>query len=137
MLTRLWLILLLVWLPMPVRSGGSGSSEWPGSVCDAAQSCCQTVARTTCCGEKVVERLCTTTGGRCGSAEPGNARGPRPEIPLTPTQRDLVIGVPVATGGIAPDKFDAVRPPSCDPDDGPSGSLTHNELRALLGVWRT
>jgi len=138
MLTRLWLILLLVWLPMPVRSVGPAGSELASSPCDAARSCCHTVARTTCCGEKVVERLCNKTGGQCPCAEPGNTPGPRPETPLSQTQRDLVVAVPVAPGGIVRLTIDEGRHrPHGASDDGPNASLTHNELRALLGVWRT
>lgn len=138
MLTRLWLILLLVWAPIPIGSAGSHASQTAVSACETTRCCCRTIERTTCCGMKLVERVCAKTGGECRCAKQDEDRGPAPETPLPRTDREPVVAVVMWSGvSVRDGAACAWRRPCGAPEVGRFASLSHNEVCALLGVWRT
>ncbi|MEZ6317633.1 MAG: hypothetical protein R3B49_02595 [Phycisphaerales bacterium] len=135
-LTRFLLILTLLWQPIalwtPVSHPGSGQ------VC-APTSCCTTVERVTCCGERVVEQVCPMSGGECHCAASPTDTPPAPvPAPHPRTERETSVAVPTpATRVVTLIDSAFLARPLCTGETGPLSGKTHNEIQARLGVWRT
>jgi len=127
LLAILMLLIQPVWL-VAARGAGAGCGVW---------SCCLVEVTTSCCGERVVETVCRHTGGECLCAAPGEA--PRPEdAPAPRTERDAPTQLFVG-GGAAIDlaPSDAGTPRCGLVAPASLAGRTHNEVQALLGIWRT
>lgn len=132
MLLRLLVILTLVWQPFMLR--GAGLTAAP--VC--GMSCCEVVVKTNCCGDTVVARVSVTDEESCGCAVAPTDEQPRPETPRPGSDRETLVSVEAS---------DATFAPSTLPNEsigygfggplGLHGSLSHNQVQALLGIWRT
>lgn len=127
---RLLLILTLVapQLALPVAMGSD-----PQGKCEAT-SCCVVVETTTCCGETVREMRCGTSGGRCYcGVRPDDSRpAPQAPRPLKPNDVGPIFVAAIDGGLVAPAAVRVQRRWTT-----PAVHRTHNELRALLCIWRT
>jgi len=133
---RLLAILILVLAPLPAGVGPASATGGEGC---RHQACCEYVETVTCCGETVVERVCPRSGGACECVgKPADAPGPEREAPHPRPQRDTL----TAIASSEPDRARGVsisvseRWPFVSGMGWRSG-LTHNEIQASLGVWRT
>lgn len=127
---------------------GLSGLSWPGvlaigstdraDVC-AASGCDHTRLRVTCCGEIIEESYCPMSDGpcRCGVSENPDPEK-TPQAPLPRPERDQIVAVvdlaghhSVDSGGDDRQIAFGVRPVAW------WSGLTHNEIRSLLGVWRT
>lgn len=138
MLTRLAIILALLWQPFAATAPVVRSGERPESC--AAMACCEVVTCTTCCGETVVERTCSMESpGVCpcgvrGSDEPAPSR----EAPKTSVERDRVQLVrPSPSRPVIVFRAVAPRGPANAIFSALYANRTHNTVRALLSNWRT
>jgi len=136
MLVRLLLILAIAWQPLILW--GAASDAMPAEVCTTT-SCCTTVERVSCCGERVVERVCGKTGGACHCASaPSDTPKPRPEAPQPRSERETLVAVPSSpVQSIACLDADGACRPLFATSESRLASKTHNEIQALLGIWRT
>jgi len=134
---RLLVILLLATsgiLRFPLVAGGSHG--------DCGHQACATEIATTpgCCeSETLASDFCPMSGGpcQCGVA-PLPGQQPAPDAPLPKSDRDSVTAVPAPPIGVEPEVDPQRR--SVIPATGPLSllaGLTHNEIQALLGIWRT
>ena len=102
-------------------------------------SCCQVVQATTCCGETVVEVVCSISQGPCECvAQSGPTRAPVPPAPV-PARTDSAAAAIAAFLSDSKVAFSALtlRIPTWQPHVRRLGLRTHNQQLALLGVWRT
>ncbi|MEZ6242113.1 MAG: hypothetical protein R3B57_03630 [Phycisphaerales bacterium] len=99
--------------------------------------CCAVEIRTTCCGQRIAETVCRHSGGACVCAAPKDA--PRPDD--TPDPRPIQDAPARSlTGGHAGVEVLRQATDVRQPEPVASGalsSLSHNEVRAFLGIWRT
>ncbi len=136
MLVRALLMLAILLQPLglatpgPVRGG-----------CDCVQgTCCTPVERTNCCGEPTIETVCHRSGGECRCGV-DDRREDAPTSPATPptTDREVlswVLIAPVELVAFGADDLTLTRQPTGTASERFAG-LTHNEIQALLGIWRT
>lgn len=136
MILRTLLILMLVLQPLPL-----GSARGPASAqheCEPA-SCCVTIEHVSCCGERTLDRVCSMSGGACECASSSDDAPARsPEAPLPRTDRDSTLAVPLPGAWVV--AFGRPTPLSglfAGTDASLLSRRSHNEVRALLGVWRT
>ena len=136
MLVRLLLILAFAWQPL-IFWGGAGHAV-PAEFCTAS-SCCTTVERVSCCGERVVEQVCGKAGGACHCASaPTDVPNPRPEAPQPRSERETLVAVPSPpVQGVTYTEADGAARPKFATDESRLANKTHNEIQALLGIWRT
>jgi|GEM_PF-2319936 len=131
MLTRLVLILSLVFQPLSLggvvasRSGGHQTS-----------GCCTLVEKTTCCGRRVIERVCRMTDGECTcTSRPGVPEQPAPAPQQRRSDERVAVLAPRPVG-------DMVVPAAALRAAAPLRSRlatarSHNTARAVVGVWHT
>lgn len=134
---RLLVILLLATsgiLRFPLVAGGSHG--------DCGRQACATEIATTpgCCeSETLAPDFCLMSGGpcQCGFA-PLPDQQPVPDAPLPKTDRDSVTAVPAPPIRVEVEIVSQRRPlgRSASPLSLLAG-LTHNEIQAFLGIWRT
>jgi hypothetical protein len=133
---RFLLILAIAWQPLALW--GAAGHAAPAEVCTAT-SCCTTVERVSCCGERIVEQICGKSGGACHCASaPTDTPDPRPEAPQPRTERETLVAVPSPPvhSVVYTDADGNLRPPFAAGESRLAGK-THNEIQALLGIWRT
>lgn len=136
MLSRFLLTLAIAWQPLALWA--SPAPIGPTAEC-AAVSCCEVIERVSCCGDRVVEHVCGKTGGQClcGMA-PGDSPERGPEAPTPRSERISLVAVPAPLFRIV-----AVVDAEASPrllraiDLSLLSGRNHNEVQALLGVWRT
>jgi hypothetical protein len=127
---RLLLILGLLaqQLALPLAISRAQADE-----CDAI-SCCEVVETATCCGQVVREMRCGKTGGECLCGIRSGDSEPTPEAPRPQEQNDLSLILVAGANGLIesplPTRTRVVWAP-------PASHRTHNEIQALLCVWRT
>ncbi len=114
------------------------------------ESVCHTpVVKAGCCGHPIVEKttdagcggsgFCVMSGGpcRCGVA-PTTSPERRPDAPLPRTDRDSITALPDGPAQITPvSEPDDAAPSMASLAGGIHTGKTHNEVQALLGIWRT
>ena len=131
------LLLISVFALQPALWQGAVSRA-PGHS-HAEPGCCVRVETTSCCGESVIESVCSKSGGECRCvAMPDENPAPVPPAPLPRTDRDSLTAV------IEPQP-DLLDSPEMDGETVRFTAATfsllqgrsHNEIQALLGVWRT
>jgi len=134
MLARFALMLVFVWQPLWPSAGRSG----PSQEC-APASCCTTIETVSCCGESVIERVCGKTGGECLCASaPTDVPTPGREAPHPRNDRETIVAAPVTASRIfALWHGDAGHRALSASHAALLGGKSHNQVRALLGVWRT
>jgi hypothetical protein len=136
-MVRVFVILLLAtgWLaqagvrPVAVQHGDCGHAV-----------CITPAIETSCCGEPAAsDSYCPMTGGACTcKASPAPDKQPDRDAPLPRFERDGQTAVRAPPTGIET----AVKP-EAEPlrSSGVTASLlsglTHNEIQALLSIWRT
>ena len=98
----------------------------------ADTACCGRVETTTCCGERTAESVCHMTGGTCLC---GIESGDIPVAPAPGEDRVEVTTLAAMPAGLAARLLGAERPDAAAPLEA-SPARTHNEVQALLGVWR-
>lgn len=136
--TRLLAILLLA-LPGIAGLGVGGDGKQSNGHSCGHSGCQEVVVNVSCCGEVTEEQICPTSGGPCEcSVSPIPDRKPRPDAPLPRSDRESLTAVTAAP----PDVVSMTEPePESSRDSVLSFSLlsglSHNEIQALLGVWRT
>ncbi|MHC4975503.1 MAG: hypothetical protein ACYTF7_02720 [Planctomycetota bacterium] len=136
MLSRLILILILVWQPLTLLPTGAlalTASECAPSVCHVL------LERVSCCGERTVEKVCVKSGGECLCVSaPLEEPDTQPVYPQPRAERDSPVAITdqLQRAGVRVAVDPMVR--------RTRGSLllnlqgrTHNEIQALLGIWRT
>ena len=131
MLTRLVLILTLALQPLSLRTvPDSHPAGCP------PKGCCAVVETTTCCGERVVDRVCHRTGGECTCASrPGVPERPAPAPQPRESNNRAAVLAPRPVG------------PAVVPTAAPRAGLavrsrletarSHNTAQAVIGVWLT
>lgn len=126
------LILAIGQLPLGLIPGGQRS--------EFGQVGCSVAAEApSCCGfEDVSGDSCPMSGGPCEcSISPGPQPQPAPLAPLSKTERDSLTAVRPPSIGI---QALVEREAGCAPSSAVSLNLlvglTHNEVQALLGIWR-
>jgi len=133
---RLLAILTLVLAPFAT---GVGSTSVSGGGDCGHEACCEFVETVTCCGETVVERVCPKSGGACECVgKPADAPGPEREAPQPRSPRDTL----TAIASPEPDRVRYALTSGTERRQFAAGAgwrsgLTHNEIQASLGVWRT
>jgi len=129
-------MLVLVFSGLP--SFGAKIAEGGGGCGPAA--CVRHAVPVSCCQEPAGgEGFCPHSGGRCEcSAAPEPDPRPSPQAPLPRPDRDSL-----AAAAVEAVRLIARSDPESDPSGGsavsigPLAGFTHNEVQALLGVWRT
>lgn len=136
MLVRFLLILALAWQPLTLW--GTSAHTAAKAECTAT-SCCTTVERVSCCGERIVEQVCGKSGGACHCASaPTDSPDPRPEAPQPRTERETLVAVPSPpVHGVAYTDADCAHQSLFAAGESRLAGKTHNEIQALLGIWRT
>jgi len=133
MLTRLLVILTLVWQPLILR----GAVVPPTRSCEG-MSCCEVVTRTTCCGQIEVVRLAPRNHDSCRCAVGPTDSSPRPAAPLPGSERQTVVFVGLPPISVASAAFENAKPSiGSSAPLGLHSDLTHNQIQAILGIWRT
>lgn len=117
-----------------IRTGGQSHH----SSCDDA-GCHRVTARTTCCGETIEDAYCPMSRGECRCAvAPAPSDQPQPPVPMPRPDRDSLIAIPHAPTTIVLFADDeSLASEGLAQSLGLLAGLTHNEIQALLGVWRT
>ncbi len=132
MATR-WMAILILFLAGLPRVGiGAGEAVR----CDDA-ACRPVVVQETCCGTTVIE-ACPANGGkcRCGMA-PDHHRDERPQAPQPRTERLPLVTIALSVSRLVWRASDVPPPHLARGLLDPTVALTHNEVQALLGIWRT
>lgn len=99
--------------------------------------CRPAVVRVTCCGETVVE-ACPANGGECHcglSSAPD--QDDRPQAPPPRTERLPLVALDLSAPRVVWRASDVQPPHVSQVGQGRYAALTHNEIQALLGIWRT
>jgi hypothetical protein len=139
-LMRLALILAMLVQPLlVVPAAGARAAAAGCSLLGHESSCCRMVVRTTCCGERTVDRRCRMSEGEACRCAAGPGEGKRPRGPEAPPgqgeQLRLALGTasPLPVSAVA--EAGGVRAAvSVAPA---AGGVSHNVKQAFLGVWRT
>lgn len=135
-MTRVLAILILVAAGLPrLGVGLAGGQDHCGEF-----ACHQPVVQVNCCDSELVEEAyCPMSKGPCECvAAPAPNTDPKPEAPLPRSDRDTVTGMPNGPPQVMP-----VAEPDTDAPKVASQVLaltagkSHNEIQALLGIWRT
>jgi len=135
---RVLAILILALAGLPGLGFGTDGGQGDAHVCDDS-GCRTVVVEVSCCGETTFVDYCSNSGGPCScDASPRPDRSPRPGVPLPNVERNSLVAV--MQGGVRVESaFDLKQDhesASAFLGDVQSG-LSHRELRALLGNWRT
>lgn len=138
------MIRLIAILMIALAAGFSGVGA--GLVGETAQGltcgladCHEVVVEVSCCGTTTVTDYCPKSDGPCRcSAAPLPHRQPLPEGPLPRSDRVSQTAVPNAPVRVVPMTTSGT---SCSRGSvqslGRLAGLTHNEVQAVLGIWRT
>lgn len=128
---RLLLILMLLSQQLALPTAASSAAQTEECV---ATSCCQIVETTTCYREVVREMRCGKTGGQCFCGVQSDDSDQAPEAPR-PTDRSELSSVFVAPVG------DMIHTPTPVKAQSPlvstTAELSHNQIQAILCIWRT
>lgn len=137
-MTRLLAILLLALPGIAGLGVGAYGEQTNGHSCGHS-GCGEVVVTVSCCGEVTEEQFCPSSGGPCEcAASPIPDRGPRPDAPLPLSDRQSLTAVTAAPVSVV-----SMTEPELEPSRGSVLSfsllsgLSHNEIQALLGIWRT
>lgn len=136
MTARLILALLLALAGLPRL--GIGLALTGPSGCEVPV-CCRVQVQSSCCEPEPVEPVCHMSGGdcRCGIGSVPD-RQDRPEAPAPRTDRQAVAAAvqlaPALVSVLAGGESGVLEVAE---SSHLRGSRSHNEARALLGVWRT
>lgn len=133
---RLMTILILLTAGLPrLGVGFAGGQDACGE-----SACHQPVVQMSCCGsDPGDDGFCPMSNGPCEcTAAPAPDPEPKPEAPLPRSDRDSVTGVPNGPPQVVP----VVDPDSDSPTIASlvlalTAGKSHNEIQALLGIWRT
>ncbi len=101
--------------------------------------CGQVIIETTCCGEPTEREYCPMSGGPCRCAQaPTHDSQPQPEAPRPRSDRDsLVARISAPPRVVWVTQPEGERSSNTGDAHGLLAGRTHNEIQALLGVWRT
>lgn len=142
---KLFAILILIGSGIPRLGVGlaTGQGHCGETLCEVS------VVEMSCCGEPIPaadadfgcgsDAFCPMSEGpcRCGIS-PKPTPKPLPDVPLPRTDRDSVTGLPNGPPKINPVfEPDDATPSMASLVVGLRAGKTHNEVQALLGVWRT
>lgn len=132
---RVLAILVLVACGLP----GLGAASAGGWGLGGASACHEPVVEMSCCSSSTADnRFCPMSNGPCECIEaPAPSPERRPDAPLPRSDRDSITGLPNGPPQVAPvvEPADTVACMASLVVGSPS--KTHNEIQALLGVWRT
>jgi hypothetical protein len=133
---RLFTILILVTAGLPRFGVGSASGlDQSGDFV-----CHQAAATMACCStDSAANGFCPMSNGPCECvAPPAPDPRPKPEAPLPRSDRDTVTGMPNGAPRVTPvDEPRSAGPGVSSLVLGLNAGRSHNEIQALLGVWRT
>lgn len=139
-MTRLLAIVVFVLAGLPGLGVGMLGALAPESGHQCQESGCHVVAvEASCCSEGVEEPYCPMSGGPCECvAAPLPDPQPRPETPLPGLDRDQIVTAPRPALQPIPILTAAATRP-CVLATRPSllAGMTHNDIQAFLGTWRT
>ena len=130
-------ILALVFAGLPGLGGGLVGGPQREGVHQASGGP-RIVALMPCCAENNESHDCSMRGGACRCSAPVRDPQPTPDAPLPKPVRDSITALPDAQTGVV-----SIPEPEAESPRRSTGSLkalsgfTHNEIQALLGVWRT
>lgn len=133
---RIMTILILLTAGLPrLGVGLAGGQDACGE-----SACHQPVVQMSCCGsDPGDDGFCPMSNGPCECiAAPAPDPEPKPEAPLPRSDRDSVTGIPNGPPQVVP----VVDPDSDTPTIASlvlalTAGKSHNEIQALLGIWRT
>lgn len=138
--TRLFAILVFVLAGLPGMGVGMLGALAPESGHQCEESGCHVVVvESSCCSEEIEQDYCPRSGGpcQCGVAPVPDPQ-PRPETPLPGSQRDQIVTVPqVADRSIPILAAASARPRVSVTRLSLLAGMTHNDIQAFLGTWRT
>lgn len=133
---RVFVILVMVWHPLLMVAAGPrmGTSE-PAS----GSSCSVPALQSNCCEPAPKAPNCHTAITGCGcEIHPTDQPKRAPEAPLPRSDRDSLVAIqicdPPGREQIEPDSESII---SATHFDSRYANKTHNEIRAILGIWRT
>ena len=133
---RLFTILLLVSAGFPRLGAGSAGCQ---DLCGES-GCHPPVVQSACCGrDSEDEGFCPMSNGPCECfAAPPPDPSPKPDVPLPRSERDTATDMPNGRPRVTP----VLEPASDTPRVaslvlGLTAGKSHNEVQALLGIWRT
>lgn len=138
--SRLVTILAILFAAFPGVGVGLADGQAPDRNHDCGSSGChEVIFESTCCGELTEVSVCPKSGGPCTcAAVPMPDRQPRPDAPLPRTDRDSITGLPSGSPQItAVIDEDIATHEMASLVVSPRSGKTHNEVQALLGIWRT
>jgi len=135
---RLLVILVLLASGLPGLGVVRAGDQSHHSSCDDA-GCHPVAVRTTCCGETIEDAYCSMSGGKCRcAAAPAPTDQPQPPAPMPRPDRDSLTAIPHTPTTIALVADDeSLTSDGLAQSLGLLAGLTHNEIQALLGIWRT
>lgn len=105
----------------------------PAPAC-ASATCCVTTETVTCCGERLVEVRCATSGGECRCHVAPADDAPVDRAPATIERDAPVVFVPTRVASIA---FVLDESIAAGPAAAASPVCAHADRQALLCIWRT
>jgi hypothetical protein len=137
-MTRFLSILLLAIAGIPVFGSGLVLGGGQDHACGHV-GCNEVVVEATCCSEPTEPAFCPASGGacQCGVAPLPDPQ-PRPDAPLPGSQRDQI--VTAAQAAVRPVPIlsaPATHPRVIAARLSLLAGMTHNDIQAFLGTWRT
>lgn len=133
---RVLVILAMVWQPLLLAAAGPrmGISE-PVS----GSSCSVPALLSNCCDAAPKAPTCHSIASGCGcEIRPAEQPQRAPEAPLPRPDRDTLVAIQICGPPVREQiETDATSILFATQSDSRYANKTHNEIRAILGIWRT
>lgn len=133
---RVLVILAVLWQPLLLAAAGPriGAGEPAGS-----SSCSIPAPQSTCCDPAPKAKACHSIASGCGcEIRPTEQPQRAPEAPLPRPDRDSLVAIQITGPPLREQaETDAASTHLATQSDSRYANKTHNEIRAILGIWRT
>lgn len=138
---RVLLILTLVWQPLLFLSAGPRHASVKDSAVRIASglTCSVKISQSDCCDSAPKASSCHKVVTRCGcEIRPSDQPERAPDAPMPRPDRDTLVAIQICGPPVRAStetETESVNPAA--DSNSRYTNKTHNEIRAILGIWRT